>query len=51
MSKKQHSPEQIIVHLRQVEVLCNQGQTVAEAARQSEAAVKLPNMPEYLEGI
>lgn len=34
MSKKQYSPEQIIVHLRQVEVLCSQGQTVAEAARQ-----------------
>jgi putative transposase len=34
MSKKQYSPEQIIVHLRQVEVLCSQGKTVAEAARQ-----------------
>lgn len=26
--------EQIIVHLREVEVLCRQGKTVAEAARQ-----------------
>ena len=34
MSKKQYLPEQIIVHLRQVEVLCSQGKTVAEAARQ-----------------
>ena len=34
MSKKQYSQEQIIVHLRQVEVLCSQGKTVAEAARQ-----------------
>ncbi len=34
MSKKQYSVEQIIVHLREVEVHCSQGKTVAEAARQ-----------------
>lgn len=34
MSKKQYSAEQIIVHLREVEVLSSQGKTVAEAARQ-----------------
>ena len=34
MSKKTFTAEQIIVHLREVEVLCSQGKTVAEAARQ-----------------
>jgi putative transposase len=33
MSRKKYSPEQIIIHLREVEVLCNQGNTIAEAAR------------------
>lgn len=34
MSKKTYTAEQIIVHLREVEVLCSQGKTVAEEARQ-----------------
>lgn len=34
MSKKTFTTEQIIVHLRQIEVLCSQGKTVAKAARQ-----------------
>ena len=34
MSRKIFTAEQIIVHLREVEVLCSQGKTVAEAARQ-----------------
>lgn len=36
MSKKQYTAEQIIVKLRKIEVLCGQGQTVAEAVRQAE---------------
>ena len=35
MSKKQYSVEQIIVKLREIEVLCGQGHTVAEAVRQA----------------
>ena len=34
MSKKKYTAEQIIVHLREVEVLCGQGKTIGEAARQ-----------------
>jgi len=34
MSRKKYSPEQVIIHLREVEVLCSQGNTIAEAARQ-----------------
>ena len=34
MSKKKYTAEQIIVHLREVEVLCGQGRTIGEAARQ-----------------
>jgi transposase-like protein len=34
MSKKKYSPEQVIIHLREVEVLLSQGNTIAEAARQ-----------------
>lgn len=34
MSKKKFSPEQIIIHLREAEVLCSQGKTIVEAARQ-----------------
>lgn len=34
MSKKQYSAEQIIVHLREVKILCSQAKTVAETARQ-----------------
>ena len=34
--KRKHTTEQIIVKLRQIEVMCSQGTTVAEAVRQSE---------------
>ena len=34
MSRKKYSPEQVIIHLREVEVLLSQGNTIAEAARQ-----------------
>jgi transposase-like protein len=34
MSKKKYTAEQIIIHLREVEVLCSQGKTIAEASRQ-----------------
>ncbi len=34
MSRKKYSPEQVIIHLREVEVLCSQGNTIAEAVRQ-----------------
>ncbi len=34
MSKKTYTAEKIIVHLREVEVLCSQGKTIGEAARQ-----------------
>ena len=34
MSRKKYSPEQVIIHLREVEVLCSQGSTIAEAVRQ-----------------
>ena len=33
MSKKAYSPEQIIVHLREVEIYCSQGMTIGEASR------------------
>lgn len=33
MSKKTLTTEQIIVKLREVEVLCGQGKTIAEAVR------------------
>jgi len=33
MSKKTFTAEQIIVHLREVEVLCSQGKTIADASR------------------
>ena len=36
MPKKQYSVEQIIVKLREIEILCGRGQTVAEAVRQAE---------------
>ena len=35
MTKKKHSPEEIIVKLRQIEVNCSQGLSVAEAVRQA----------------
>ncbi len=34
MAKRGHSPEKIITHLREAEVLISQGKTVAEASRQ-----------------
>lgn len=34
MAKKRYSPEQIITHLRQVEVLVSQGKTTGDACRQ-----------------
>jgi putative transposase len=36
MSKKNYTVEQIIIKLREIEVLCGQGKTIAEAARQAE---------------
>jgi putative transposase len=36
MGKQNYAPEQIIVKLRSIEILCNQGKTVAEAVRQAE---------------
>jgi transposase-like protein len=36
MGKQNYTPEQIIVKLRSIEILCNQGKTVAEAVRQAE---------------
>ncbi len=36
MAKKNYTVEQIIVKLREIEVLCGQGKTIAEAARQAE---------------
>jgi len=36
MARKNYTTEQIIVILRQIELLCSQGKTVAEAVRQLE---------------
>jgi putative transposase len=36
MVKKNYTAEQIIVKLREIEVLCGQGKTIAEAVRQAE---------------
>jgi putative transposase len=36
MARKKYTPEQIIVKLRKIEILCGQGRTVAEAVRQEE---------------
>jgi len=36
MARKNFTTEQIIVKLREIEVLCSQGKTVAEASRQAE---------------
>jgi putative transposase len=36
MPKKTFTTEQIIVKLREIEVLCGQGRTIAEAVRQAE---------------
>ena len=35
MAQRKYSVEQIIVKLREIELLCNQGKTIAEAARQA----------------
>ncbi len=34
MSRKKFTVEQIIIHLREVEVMCSQGKTIGEAVRQ-----------------
>lgn len=36
MARKNYTTEQIIVKLREIELMCSQGKTIAEAARQSE---------------
>ena len=36
MGKKNFTTEQIIIKLREIEVLCGQGKTIAEAVRQAE---------------
>ena len=36
MGKRKYTTEQIIVKLREIEVLCGQGKTIAEAVRQAE---------------
>ena len=36
MGKKNYTVEQIIVKLREIEVLCSQGKTIGEAVRQAE---------------
>lgn len=36
MARKNYTTEQIIVKLRQVELLCGQGKTILEACRQTE---------------
>ena len=36
MPKKTYTTEQIIVKLREIEVLCGQGKTIAEAVRMAE---------------
>ena len=35
MAQKKYTVEQIIVKLREVELLCNKGNTIAETARQA----------------
>jgi transposase-like protein len=35
MARVKYSPEQIIIKLQEVEVLCRKGSSIAEAARQS----------------
>lgn len=35
MARKKYNVEQIIIKLREIEVLCSKGNTIAEAARQS----------------
>jgi Transposase. len=38
MARKKYTVEQIIVKLREVEILCGQGKTIAEAVRRVEVA-------------
>ena len=38
MGKQNYTPEQVILKLRNIEILCNQGKTVAEAVRQAEVS-------------
>lgn len=38
MAKRNYTTEQIIVMLRQIEVTCSQGKTIAEAVRQARIA-------------
>jgi Transposase. len=43
MARKNYTIEQIIVKLREIEVLCGQGKTIAEAVRQ----VEIPEQTYY----
>lgn len=36
MAKRNYTTEQIIIKLREIEVVCSQGKTIAEAVRQAE---------------
>jgi len=36
MARRNYTAEQIIIKLRKIELLCNQGNTIAEAVRQEE---------------
>ena len=36
MARKKYTTEQIIVKLREIEVLCGQGKTIGEAVRQAD---------------
>jgi transposase-like protein len=36
MARRNYTTEQIIIKLRKIELLCNQGNTIAEAVRQEE---------------
>ena len=38
MGKQNYTPEQVILKLRNIEILCNQGKIVAEAVRQAEVS-------------
>lgn len=38
MGKQNYTPEQIIAKSRSIEILCNQGKTIAEAVRQEETS-------------
>jgi transposase-like protein len=36
MARKNYGTEEIIVKLREIEIMCNQGKTIAEAVKQAE---------------